>query len=207
MSNLCKRVGLVHELAQLAGSEEGIDNGAESLGIGKQVTKANEIADIVIVSIHWGTEDSHKVNDEQRAYAKLIADCGGDVILGHHPHVVQSVEWIEGEGGNKTLCYYSLGNGLNAQDYLKNMVGITASFDIVKDKDGTRIENASCIPTFNVMTSGYKNIKLILLSELTDDIAGRHHSNSKDSKKVTVERAYNIIKDNINTEFLPDYLK
>lgn len=173
----------------------------------RQVSAARELADFVFVSIHWGTEDSHKVNDEQKAYAKLIADCGADVILGHHPHVVQSIEWIEGEGGNKTLCYYSLGNGLNAQDYLRNMVGLTASFDIVKDGDGTRIENAKCIPTFNVMTPSYKNLKLILLSELTDEIAQRHHSNNKDSKKVTVERAYNIIKDNVDTEFLPDYLK
>ncbi|MBQ7698765.1 MAG: CapA family protein [Clostridia bacterium] len=173
----------------------------------RQVTAANKLADLVMVSIHWGTEDSHNVNEEQKNYAQLIADCGADVILGHHPHVVQKIEWIEGREGNKTLCYYSLGNGLNAQDHLRNMVGVTASFDIVKDKDGTRIENASCIPTFNVMTSGYNNIKLIPLSELTDDTANRHHCNSKDSKKVTVQRAYDIIRDNIASEFLPDYLK
>ena len=173
----------------------------------RQVTKADGLADLVFVSIHWGTEDTHKVNDEQTRYAKLIADCGADVILGHHPHVIQKIEWIEGEDGNKTLCYYSLGNGLNAQDHLKNMVGITASFDIVKDKDGARVENPSCIPTFNVMTPGYKNIKLIPLQNMTDDIASRHHCNNKDSSRVTVERAYNIVRDNIDPEFLPDYLK
>ena len=172
----------------------------------KQIKKAKEIADVVIVSMHWGEENTFDVNSSQKNAAKHLTRCGVDVILGHHPHVVQSVEWIEA-GGNKTLCYYSLGNGLNAQDHLKNMVGITASFDIVKDKDGTRIENPSCIPTFNVMTPGYKNIKLILLQSLTDEIASKHHCNSKDDKKVTVERAYNIIKDNIDPEFLPDYLK
>lgn len=172
----------------------------------RQVTAANEAADLVFVSVHWGTENTHKVSEEQTRYAKLMADCGADVILGHHPHVIQKIEWIEGEGKNRTLCYYSLGNSLNAQDYLKNMVGITASFDIVKDKDGARIENASCIPTFNVMTPNYKNIKLIQLSELTDAIASKHHSNSHD-QKVTVEKAYKIITDNIDPEFLPDYLK
>jgi len=174
--------------------------------ITRQVTAAKLISDLVIVSVHWGTEDSHKVNDEQRQYAQLMADLGVDVILGHHPHVIQSVEWIESENGYKTLCYYSLGNGLNAQDYLKNMVGITASFDIVKDKDGTRIENPSCIPTFNIMTPGYKNISLIPLNELTDDIAREHHCNNTD-QKVTVEKAYGIVKNNISAEFLPDYLK
>lgn len=172
----------------------------------RQVSKANGLADLVIVSIHWGTENTHTVNEEQEQYAQLIADCGADVILGHHPHVIQKIQWLTGQNGNKTLCYYSLGNGLNAQDLLKNMIGLTASFDIVKDKDGAHIENASCIPTFNVMTPNYKNISLIPLSELTESIADRHHCNSHD-QKVTVEKAYKIVKDNIDAEFLPDYLK
>lgn len=172
----------------------------------RQMSKANGLADLVIVSIHWGTENTHTVNEEQEQYAQLIADCGADVILGHHPHVIQKIQWLTGQNGNKTLCYYSLGNGLNAQDLLKNMIGLTASFDIVKDKDGAHIENASCIPTFNVMTPNYKNISLIPLSELTESIADRHHCNSHD-QKVTVEKAYKIVKDNIDAEFLPDYLK
>ena len=134
-----------------------------------------------------------------------MADCGADVILGHHPHVIQRVEWISSANGGKTLCYYSLGNGLNAQDYLKNMVGITASFDIVKDRDGARIENASCIPTFNIMTPSYKNVSIIPLSELTDEICKNHHCNNTD-QKVTVEKAYDVVRNNIDAEFLPDYL-
>lgn len=174
--------------------------------ITRQVTAAKLISDVIIVSVHWGTEDTHKVNEEQEKYAQLMADLGVDVILGHHPHVIQSVEWIESENGYKTLCYYSLGNGLNAQDYLKNMVGITASFDIVKDMDGAKIENASCIPTFNIMTPSYKNVSIIPLSELTDKICKNHHCNNTD-QKVTVEKAYSIVKNNISAEFLPDYLK
>ena len=174
--------------------------------ITRQVKKANGLADLVFVSIHWGTEDSHKVNAEQQNLAQLMADLGVDVILGHHPHVIQRIEWLTGIDGNKTLCYYSLGNGLNAQDYLRNMVGITASFDIVKDEAGARIENASCIPTFNVMTPLYKNISIIPLNELTDEICEKHHCNSKD-QKVTVKKAYDIVKNNIDAEFLPDYLK
>ncbi len=172
----------------------------------RQVKAAKRISDLVIVSIHWGTENTFKIDEEQRQYAEFMADLGVDVILGHHPHVIQSVEWITGEEGNRTLCYYSLGNGMNAQDYLKNMVGITASFDIVKDRDGARIENASCIPTFNVMTPNYKNVSLIPLKELTDEIAKNHHCNNTD-QKVTVEKAYNIVKDNIAPEFWPDYMK
>lgn len=172
----------------------------------RQVAKAKELGDLVFVSIHWGDEGRFKPTAEQESYAQLMADLGVDVILGHHPHVIQKIEWIEGTDGHKTLCYYSLGNGLNAQDELKNMVGITASFDIVRDDSGTRIENASCIPTFAVQTPNYKNQRLILLSDLTDDICRQHHCNNTD-QKVTVEKARKIVTDNIAAEYLPDYLK
>ncbi len=174
--------------------------------ITKDVKKAKKESDILIVSMHWGAENKSKVNSMQAEAAQLLADLGVDVILGHHPHVVQPIEWIKGNGGGKTLCYYSLGNGINAQDYLKNMVGITAAFDIVRDENGTHIENASCIPTFSYLTPHYKNVQLYLLENLTEKMASAHHSN-KYGDKVTVENAYKVITDVIDGEFLPDYLK
>ena len=173
--------------------------------ITRQVTNAKEISDFIIVTIHWGKEYKHKPNDEQKSYAQLMADLGVDVIIGHHPHVVENIEWLTGVNGNKTLCYYSLGNGLNAQDELKCMVGITADFEIVRDADGIRIENALCTPIFNVMEYSYKNIRLIKLQDLTDEIASKHHCNKTD-QTVTVEKAYKIITDNISKDFLPEYL-
>lgn len=175
--------------------------------ITSDVEKAKEAGDLVIVSMHWGAENRSKVNSMQTECAQLLADLGVDVILGHHPHVVQPIEWIEGKEGNKTLCYYSLGNGINSQDYLINMVGITASFDIVY-VEGQRpyIENASCIPTFCYQARSYKKAELILLEDLTEDMAQTHHCNWK-GDDVTVENAYALITDTISPEFLPDYLK
>ncbi len=173
--------------------------------ITRQITKAKEIADVIAVTIHWGKENSFVPNAEQTYYAQLMADLGADVIIGHHPHVVQKIEWIDGKDGHKTLCYYSLGNGLNAQDKLNNMVGITADFEIVQSDSGVHIENASCTPIFNVMEPGYKDIHLIKLCDLTEDIAKKHHCNKTD-RTVTVEKAYRIVTDHINREFLPDYL-
>ena len=62
-----------------------------------------------VVSIHWGTEYSVAPGESQRTLAVMLADAGVDVILGHHPHVLQPVEWIETAEG-KTLAAYSMGN-------------------------------------------------------------------------------------------------
>ena len=93
---------------------------------------ARENADLVFVSVHWGDEGSFVPNSKQKYYAQLFADCGVDVILGHHPHVIQPVEWLTGADGNDTLCVYSLGNFMAQQDRDYNMVGGIIEFDIVK---------------------------------------------------------------------------
>ena len=175
--------------------------------ITKDVQNAHEVSDFIIVSMHWGEENKSSLSEDQKYYSQLLADLGVDVILGHHPHVIQPIEWINGENGNKTLCYYSLGNGINNQDRLRNMVGIMASFDIVcEENKRPYVENVSCIPTFCHQTTGYKNTALYLLSDLTDEMAKRHHCNSK-GDSVTVKNAYKMVTNVITEEFLPDYLK
>lgn len=100
--------------------------------ITRQVAAAKNAADAVIVSVHWGDEGSFKPNDAQKRTAQLFADCGVTAIIGHHPHVIQPVEWITGKNGNKTLCVYSLGNFAAEQAYDYNMVGGMISFDLVQ---------------------------------------------------------------------------
>lgn len=70
-------------------------------------------ADIIIVSVHWGEEYQPLPNAYQRRVAQQMADAGADIIVGHHPHVVEPVEWIYGQGRTRpTLVAFSLGNFL-----------------------------------------------------------------------------------------------
>lgn len=95
------------------------------------MAEARTNADIVLVSAHWGTEDSHQVNGAQRAFAQRVADLGADVVLGTGPHVLQPVEWLDRAGGGRTLVWYSLGNMLSTQLGIDQLTGVIASFEIV----------------------------------------------------------------------------
>ncbi len=171
----------------------------------REVKAAREYADIVIVSMHWGAENKFGLNYEQAEYSQLLADLGVDVILGHHPHVVQKIERIKGQNGNETVCYYSLGNGINSQTPLNNVIGIMASFDIVKDKNGARIENVKCIPTIAMQERNSTNVRLIPISEMTEDLAKIHNCNYTD-RKVTMAAIRKVLTDNIDAEYLPLYI-
>jgi len=74
---------------------------------------AKEQSDIVIVSIHWGNEYQAAPSTRQHTLAAILARAGADVVIGHHPHVIQPMEVINrGNDTVPTLVFYSLGNAL-----------------------------------------------------------------------------------------------
>jgi poly-gamma-glutamate synthesis protein (capsule biosynthesis protein) len=79
------------------------------------VRAARAQADAVVVSIHWGAEYLRRPLDRQRRVAERLAEAGADLILGHHPHVLQPVEVVE-RGGHRTVVVYSMGNFVSNQD-------------------------------------------------------------------------------------------
>ena len=77
------------------------------------VAQADQSADVVIVSLHWGAEYQASPTPRQRALARSLADAGADVIWGHHPHVLQPLEYLPRPNGQPpALAAYSLGNAL-----------------------------------------------------------------------------------------------
>lgn len=57
--------------------------------IEQQVKAARQLADFVVVGVHWGVENCHAIADPQRTLAQNLADWGADLIIGTHPHVLQ----------------------------------------------------------------------------------------------------------------------
>ena len=93
-------------------------------GMSADVERAKKVSDFVLVYMHWGTEYSNEVNDEQRQIAQHAADIGVGMVIGSHVHVIQPMEWVTraegsselaGEGGpnsGKMLVAYGLGDFL-----------------------------------------------------------------------------------------------
>lgn len=91
-----------------------------------------DMADVIVVSLHYGKEYHLFPTSEQQEVARDLSDAGADVILGHHPHVLQPPEWILNSRGKKTLVAYSLGNFYTGQEGLYRQIGGILSIDISK---------------------------------------------------------------------------
>lgn len=77
------------------------------------VRAAKEMADYVIISIHWGNEYQANPSTRQRDLAEGLVRAGADVIIGHHPHVIQPVEFIRpGQNQKNVPVFYSMGNAI-----------------------------------------------------------------------------------------------
>jgi poly-gamma-glutamate synthesis protein (capsule biosynthesis protein) len=70
-----------------------------------RVANAESNVDVLVVGFHWGREYSSKPTEEQREVARLVIDLGADLVIGHHPHVIQPIEVYNG-----VPIAYSLGN-------------------------------------------------------------------------------------------------
>jgi len=81
----------------------------------KDLEKAKEKADFVVVSFHWGIEYQDFPTEYQKSLAHMAIDCGADIVVGHHPHTFQGIELYKGK-----LIAYSLGNFVFDQKDLKN---------------------------------------------------------------------------------------
>jgi len=104
----------------------------------------NQGVDLVVASFHWGEESAKTANDTQVSLAHLAIDSGADLVIGHHPHVLQGVEKYKGK-----YIVYSLGNfcfGGHKNPYDKDTMIFRQTF---RYKDGvllTGYDNAEIIP-------------------------------------------------------------
>lgn len=100
-----------------------------SIEISQKLRLARSLSNVVIVSIHWGSELLEWPSIEQRNIAKWLILNGTDVIIGHHPHVIQKPELINGKP-----VYFSLGNHLFDQKYQQTKEGLMAIIEIKNGK-------------------------------------------------------------------------
>ena len=139
------------------------------------VKKAKELADLVIVSMHWGSEDTFAANDYQKEYADFLHELKVDVVIGTHPHTIQPVA-MKQTGDHQTLIIYSLGNFLSAQDDVDNMMELMMkwSIRIQQEPKKVTIENVTCVPLINHFAAGFKQFRVYKYKDYTKELLSKH---------------------------------
>lgn len=125
----------------------------------EDIEKVRDQVDLLIVSMHWGTEYTFEPTESQKQIASYLASLGVDIVIGHHPHVIQPITFID-----DTLVVYSLGNFISGQIGLSKTIGMLVSLDVVKKYQGSEsylmLENvsSSLIYTYSENNQNYRVI-------------------------------------------------
>lgn len=131
-------LGYTYPNSNLAGPTQMGVNNMDVDQMNNDVQKAAQLADIVIVSMHAGAEYVYTPNQQQMEFARSAATAGADLIIGHHPHVVQTYEqYANGH------IFYSLGNLIFDQEWSEPTTeGVVAKVTL----ENKKISNIEFLP-------------------------------------------------------------
>lgn len=105
--------------------------------ISKDIKEAKEKADIILVSFHWGDENKYYPNEVQKTLGRFAIDEGADIVVGHHPHVIQGIEKYKDKFIAYSLGNFCFGGNKNPKD--KDTFIFQSEFTMV-DKKITKIK-------------------------------------------------------------------
>ncbi len=112
-----------------------------------------EGAELICLSVHWGNEYETVESHYQRVMAQHLADAGIEVIIGHHPHVLQPIDVLTAANGSHTLVFYSISNFLHNMTFSTHQTAgyaldaVVARLTLARDATGVFVQSADVIPT------------------------------------------------------------
>lgn len=102
--------------------------------------------DLTVFNLHFGTEYTHEVNAYQRNIAAALKEAGADIIIGHHPHVLQSYVY---DWENGFFCAWSLGNLVTRMSTRDRQYAAMLQLTVRKTPEGdTSVVRCRYIPTW-----------------------------------------------------------
>jgi len=151
-------------------------------------------AQVIVVSLNWGTDGKSVPSNDQKALAQQLADAGADVIVGTGTLVVQPAAWLTGknpDGSEKqTLCVYSLGSLLNELRKDGNVASILLQLTISCDAKGkVNFDRTAYTPTYiwRYKQDGKYYYRVVVSDKAPPDGMSEDQANNKD-------RAYENVK-------------
>ena len=111
-------------------------------------------AELIITAFHWGSEKATQPDETQQSLAHIAIDCGADLVVGHHPHVLQGIEKYNGKCIAYSLGNFCFGGNSNPSD-MDTMI-FRQTFTISGD-GAAEDDDVTVIPCSISSDQGYNN--------------------------------------------------
>jgi Putative enzyme of poly-gamma-glutamate biosynthesis (capsule formation) len=161
----------------------------------REIDALRPLCDFLIVSMHWGDEYQTEPDMNQINLALFLAEHEVDLIIGHHPHVLQRAQALNLPNGRKTVCFYSLGNFVSNQDESERIIGgmLVVTFTKQEQEFETvelSISDYGMIPVICHFDRGYVNTKVYPLYSYSEELLKNH---ALKNKELTIDYFYSLL--------------
>ena len=179
--------------------------------IKRQIEKADKMADVVVVSCHYGTEIENELNGQQITLTPKLVEWGADLIIGTQAHALSTCTYMDKPDGGQAFVYYGLGNFFHTMydadnpdgKQGKSLVGIFGKLDVVKDFATKEItfENVKAIPVISHFEgvswdTMWYNCRVYPYGDYTDDLFAKHMMHVRSGiQRSDLERSISYIPD------------
>ncbi|MCL2067119.1 MAG: CapA family protein [Treponema sp.] len=142
--------------------------------IAEDIAVLRPLCDFLVVSMHWGEEYRSEPDQYQRGLAAFLAEQNVDLIIGHHPHVLQRFESLGRPDGKTTLCFYSLGNFVSHQRRKERILGALLHVTFVKEGDELSIIGPTLVPVICHFDRNLSNTRVYPLYSYSEELLKNH---------------------------------
>ena len=126
----------------------------------QRVKELKARVDLVVMSIHWGEEEMTTPREREKNFAHALCEAGVDVVLGHHPHVLQPIEVFDAKDGRRSVICYSLGNFVTGNPKDSWRQGAIVILEAARGPGGAvRLTTYGYVPTWCTNDSQSKRVQ------------------------------------------------
>jgi poly-gamma-glutamate synthesis protein (capsule biosynthesis protein) len=145
------------------------------------------LCDYLVVSMHWGDEYKLNHNKEQENLAAFLAEQQVDLVIGHHPHVIEPLVIMKRSDGGSMPVFYSLGNFLSAHltPIKDTLLGGVMYIKLKKLEEKISIEEIGLIPIITHFDASLSGFSVYPLHEYSEELAARHWNRRRGDGSVT----------------------
>ena len=133
----------------------------------QEIARAKQVADAVVVYMHWGTEYTTEPNDQQLEYAQFLADQDVDLVIGSHAHILQPIRYVTGAGGKQVPVVYGLSDFITGWTLTDTILSGMFTCDFTWSNGKLNVGNCSFAPAIEWSDGGDTTVRF--LKDMTDE--------------------------------------
>jgi len=140
----------------------------------QEINELRPLCDFLVVSMHWGAEYLLEPDSSQIEIAEFLALHNVDLIIGHHPHVLQRADKLPRPDGKETYVIYSLGNFASHQRERERVIGGMLVVTFEKEEEKLSISDFGLLPVITHYNRSFQSTKIYPLYAYTEEFIEEH---------------------------------